>query len=106
MISTIKKMPWYLPDQITVRQRNAIHSATKQLVRLLDIAVLSKRDPGVLKRQLKKRLVDAVLSCPDIYGIQKNDMRRTILRTVKSFGTSSVSYIAAWDGRASEVARP
>jgi hypothetical protein len=74
MISTIKKMPWYLPDQITVRQRNAIHAATKQLVRLLDIAIRDEREPQLLTRQLKKRLVDAVLSCPGISVIQKDDL--------------------------------
>ena len=73
MISTIKKLPWYMADKITIRHRNAVFQATMQLLRLLLLAVRDKRHEA-LNTQLVKRLSMAAMLCPGFSVVQKDDI--------------------------------
>lgn len=76
MISTLKKLPWYMSDYITVRQRHAVYDATIKLISLLTAAL--QREPRahetVLNEQLLKRLVTAAMLCPGFSVVQKDNI--------------------------------
>jgi hypothetical protein len=74
MISTIKKIPWYASEHISLEQRDAIYRSTEQLVTLLDGMLRAERDSHVLTYQLKRRLVDAALACPGFSVLQKDNI--------------------------------
>ncbi|KAK4153719.1 hypothetical protein C8A00DRAFT_15075 [Chaetomidium leptoderma] len=76
MISTIKKLPWYMSDRITLRQRHSIYEATVKLIGLLKQA-LQRNDRNhetMLNGQLMKRLVTAAMLCPGFSVVQKDNM--------------------------------
>jgi hypothetical protein len=76
MISTIKKLPWYMTDYITVRQRYAVYSATYRLVTHL-AQTLQRHDrthETVINEQLLKRLVTAAMLCPGFTVVQKDNI--------------------------------
>ncbi|KAK3905536.1 hypothetical protein C8A05DRAFT_12655 [Staphylotrichum tortipilum] len=76
MISTIKKLPWYMADHITLRQRYAVYDTTINLVRLLKQTL--QRDnrfhETTLNPQLLKRLVTAAMLCPGFTVLQKDNI--------------------------------
>jgi hypothetical protein len=76
MISTIKKLPWYMADRITLRQRHAIYEATTKLINLLKQAL--QRDARgretVINPQLMKRLATAAMLCPGFSVVQKDNI--------------------------------
>ncbi|KAL2198807.1 hypothetical protein P885DRAFT_67949 [Corynascus similis CBS 632.67] len=76
MISTIKKLPWYMADRITLRQRHAIYEATFKLVELLKQALQRDRrnHETVINSQLLKRLVTAAMLCPGFSVVQKDNI--------------------------------
>ncbi|KAK3298154.1 uncharacterized protein B0H64DRAFT_414995 [Chaetomium fimeti] len=76
MISTIKKLPWYMADRITLRQRHAIYEATVKLITLLQQALQRdhRNHETVLNKQLMKRLVTAAMLCPGFSVVQKDNI--------------------------------
>jgi hypothetical protein len=74
MISTLKKMPWYMTGHITIYQRYTIYKATIDLIRTLTASVSEKRDEVNLSPQLLKRLVAAAMTCPGFTVLQKDDI--------------------------------
>lgn len=78
MISTLKKLPWFMPHLITARARHAIFNATKELVYTLRWTVFDagekNRSPFLLDRRLFRRLVHAALRCPGFTVVQKDDI--------------------------------
>ncbi len=64
MISTIKKLPWYKTELITIRSRDAIYQACVDLIRLLQISLRDRRPDEAFTPQLLKRLVTAAMLCP------------------------------------------
>ncbi|KAH6855302.1 hypothetical protein B0I37DRAFT_388952 [Chaetomium sp. MPI-CAGE-AT-0009] len=76
MISTIKKLPWYMADRITLRQRHAIYEATVKLITLLQQALQRdhRHHETVLNQQLMKRLVNAAMLCPGFSVVQKDNI--------------------------------
>ncbi|KAK4248716.1 hypothetical protein C7999DRAFT_13368 [Corynascus novoguineensis] len=76
MISTIKKLPWYMADRITLRQRYAIYEATFKLIELLKQALQRDRrnHETVINSQLLKRLVTAAMLCPGFSVVQKDNI--------------------------------
>lgn len=77
MISTLKKYPWYMSNNITLRQRHAIYETTIKLIELLKIAIsrdTNGRFSTVLNDQLLKRLVTAGMLCPGFSVLQKDNI--------------------------------
>ncbi|KAG6355554.1 hypothetical protein INS49_003516 [Diaporthe citri] len=63
MISTLRKLPWYKTDCITIKQRHSVYSACIQLIRLLQHAIKEKKDEEHLTSQLLKRLWTSAMLC-------------------------------------------
>ncbi|GAB1312289.1 hypothetical protein MFIFM68171_02499 [Madurella fahalii] len=76
MISTIKKLPWYMSKHITVRQRHAVYYATERLVTLLIQALQrdNRQHETTINEQLLKRLVTAAMLCPGFSVVQKDNI--------------------------------
>lgn len=76
MISTIKKLPWYMSSHITVRQRHAVYYATERLVMLLIQALQrdNRHHETIINEQLLKRLVTAAMLCPGFSAVQKDNI--------------------------------
>lgn len=74
MISTIKKLPWYMAEHITIRQRHAVYKAAVNLIRLLQLAIKDRRNEGVLTPQLLRRLYTAAMLCPGFTVTMKDDI--------------------------------
>ncbi|KAK4239108.1 hypothetical protein C8A03DRAFT_14501 [Achaetomium macrosporum] len=76
MISTIKKLPWYMTDRITLRQRHSIYDATAKLIVLLKQALLrgNRMQETMINEQLLKRLVLAAMLCPGFSVVQKDNI--------------------------------
>lgn len=63
MISTLRKLPWYKTECITIKQRHSVYSACIQLIRLLQHAIKEKKDEDHLTSQLLKRLWTSAMLC-------------------------------------------
>ncbi|KAI1803706.1 hypothetical protein F4811DRAFT_571866 [Daldinia bambusicola] len=81
MISTIKKMPWYLTERITIRERHYIYDTTFKMVQylkeLLERGMMrrgQKPDYNRLTKQLLNRLVKAAMLCPGFTVSQKDNI--------------------------------
>lgn len=77
MISTIKKLPWYMSSHITLRQRHAVYNATERLVMLLVQTLQLDNLPQhetTVNEQLLKRLVTAAMLCPGFSVVQKDNI--------------------------------
>ncbi|KAI8957092.1 hypothetical protein F5Y11DRAFT_361138 [Daldinia sp. FL1419] len=81
MISTIKKMPWYLTERITIKERHYIYDVAfkmvEYLIELLERGTLrrgQKPDYNRLTKQLLNRLVKAIMLCPGFTVSQKDNV--------------------------------
>jgi hypothetical protein len=76
MISTIKKLPWYMSSHITTRQRYAVYNATIKLLTLLIQALQreTRLHETVINEQLLKRLSTAAMLCPGFTVVQKDNI--------------------------------
>jgi len=73
LISTLKKMPWYKTELITVRQRYSVFRACLELVRLLQKSIRDRRHND-LNGMLLKRLVTAGMLCPGFTVLMKDSI--------------------------------
>ncbi|KAI0012034.1 hypothetical protein F4779DRAFT_635121 [Xylariaceae sp. FL0662B] len=74
MISTLKKLPWYMPQYITIRQRHAIYEATYKMMEKL-VSIIQRNDKDLrLTPQLLNRMVAAAMSCPGFTVEQKDNI--------------------------------
>ncbi|KAI1474638.1 hypothetical protein F4774DRAFT_422173 [Daldinia eschscholtzii] len=85
MISTIKKMPWYLTERITIKERHYIYDTTFKMVQylkeLLERGTMrrgQKPDFNRLTKQLLNRLVKAAMLCPGFTVSQKDNIAYTV----------------------------
>ncbi|ETS84893.1 hypothetical protein PFICI_02918 [Pestalotiopsis fici W106-1] len=82
MISTLKKMPWYMTKFITIHQQHYIFESCQNLMcTLLDELTshfypYAPRRPGFerLTEQLWQRFIDAIMKCPGFTIVQKDSM--------------------------------
>ncbi|OLN86071.1 hypothetical protein CCHL11_05225 [Colletotrichum chlorophyti] len=74
LISTLTKFPWHMKANVTVQQRNAIHKATCDLIRILVGGIRDKRDELNLTPRLLKRVVAAAMRCEGFSVVQKDDI--------------------------------
>ncbi|KAI2781366.1 hypothetical protein F4815DRAFT_444545 [Daldinia loculata] len=84
MISTLKKMPWYLTERITIKERHYIYDTTFKMVHylkeLLERGTMrrgQKPDFNRLTKQLLNRLVKAAMLCPGFTVSQKDNIAYT-----------------------------
>lgn len=63
MISTLRKLPWYKTEGITIKQRHSVYSACIQLIRLLQHALKERKNEDHLTPQLLKRLWTSAMLC-------------------------------------------
>ncbi|KAH8648359.1 hypothetical protein BX600DRAFT_389019, partial [Xylariales sp. PMI_506] len=86
MISTIKKMPWYMTQHITIKQRHYIWDACAKLVSLLIQALnpmhritndsdrYERAGTERLTPQLLRRFTNAIMLCPGFSVCQKDNI--------------------------------
>ncbi|ORY67469.1 uncharacterized protein BCR38DRAFT_510403 [Pseudomassariella vexata] len=74
LISTIKKMPWYTTECITIKQRHDIYEACAKLIENLKMNIHDGRSPERLNETLQKRLVQAAMLCPGFTVVQKDSI--------------------------------
>ncbi|KAK0725735.1 hypothetical protein B0H67DRAFT_480130 [Lasiosphaeris hirsuta] len=94
MISTLKKLPWFAAEYITIRQRAVIYNAAMGLIGLLRRSLEDprrEREDGNLTTQLLKRLCTAAMLCPGFSVMQKDN----------------IAYAAGWgDAKLSQFNQP
>lgn len=71
MISTLRKMPWYMIDQITVFQRYSVYDATVRLIQSLQKQINYKNNIYLLNKQLLERLWTSAMLCHGFSVTQK-----------------------------------
>ncbi|KAF7531711.1 hypothetical protein G7054_g8649 [Neopestalotiopsis clavispora] len=82
MISTLKKLPWYMTKFITIRQQHYIYDACQNLMSTLLDELCNHFDPYTPRRpgferlteQLMHRFVDAIMTCPGFTIVQKDNI--------------------------------
>ncbi|OTB07351.1 hypothetical protein M426DRAFT_8728 [Hypoxylon sp. CI-4A] len=91
MISCMKKLPWHMPEHITIKQRHCVYNAAITMINSLRIHVNKPNEThlsaGARKRaednalrltpQVLNRLVKAALSCPGFTVVQKGNIAYT-----------------------------
>lgn len=70
----MKKFPWYMTDCVTISQRQAIFSATCELLRLLRRSIDRSENTLNLTPQLFERVVTAAMGCPGFTPLMKDDI--------------------------------
>lgn len=79
MISTLRKAPWYVAGAITISQRNAMHKATMDMIRVLKSTITrmvleQQYDQQELNSKLLMRLGRAAMTCPGFSVTMKDDI--------------------------------
>lgn len=74
MISTLRKLPWYKTEYITIKQRHSVYTACIQLLRLLQNAIKERKDPDHLTEQLLKRLWTSAMLCHGLTVTMKDNI--------------------------------
>lgn len=74
MISTLRKLPWYKTDCITIKQRFSVYNACLQLIRLLQQSIKEGKNEEHLTPQLLKRLWTSALLCHGFTVTQRDDI--------------------------------
>ncbi|KAI1818495.1 hypothetical protein GGS20DRAFT_594425 [Poronia punctata] len=77
MISTLRKMPWYKAQYITIKQRQSVYEACMKMIAVLDNKLNPREGFPVterLTRQLFNRLVNSAMLCPGFSVVQKHNI--------------------------------
>lgn len=74
MISTLRKMPYYMTKHITFHQRYAMFDAAMRLIRSLQRQIRFRNSPFLLNEQLLERLWVSAILCPGFSVAQKDDI--------------------------------
>ncbi|KAI0172424.1 hypothetical protein GGR52DRAFT_572260 [Hypoxylon sp. FL1284] len=74
MISTLKKLPWYMTDCITICQRHIIWDTTVKMIQHLGQKLQEYPYHDRLTPQLLNRLVDTAMRCPGFTVLQKDNI--------------------------------
>ncbi|KAL7621197.1 hypothetical protein AAE478_008514 [Parahypoxylon ruwenzoriense] len=97
MISTIKKLPWYMPERITIKQRWIVYDAAFKMIQVLIQKLDKKPDDALLTPQLLNRLVDAAILCPGFTVLQKDNIAYTMnMSGEKMCERSLPRFAASW----------
>lgn len=79
MISTLRKIPWYKAEHITIKQRHSVYDATLKMIVTLSTKVnrgdfKNNTETERLTPQLFGRLVTAAMLCPGFSVVQKHNI--------------------------------
>ncbi|KAI0403589.1 hypothetical protein F4802DRAFT_598983 [Xylaria palmicola] len=88
MISTLRKIPWYMAEHITIKERHAVYEATERIIRALVSKISSQKEKAKsrtakeeeggegerLTPQLLRRLVTSAMLCPGFSVVQKHNI--------------------------------
>lgn len=74
MISTLRKMPFYMTKHITFQQRYAMYDAAERLIQSLRKQIRFKNSPYILNEQLLERLWVSAMLCPGFTVTQKDNI--------------------------------
>lgn len=78
MISTLRKIPWYMADYITIKQRHSVYDTCMKMIGIL-VSKLERRgrdniEAERLTPQLLQRLVTSAMLCPGFSVVQKHNI--------------------------------
>ncbi|KAI2639449.1 hypothetical protein GGS21DRAFT_538162 [Xylaria nigripes] len=79
MISTIRKIPWYKAEHITIKQRHALYDACAKMIETLSTKInrvgnVERAESQRLTPQLLNRLVISAMLCPGFSVVQKHNL--------------------------------
>ncbi|KAI1633431.1 hypothetical protein F4809DRAFT_623261 [Biscogniauxia mediterranea] len=74
MISTLKKIPWYMAQHITVKERHAVYATCCKMITILSTTVDRFPRHERLTPQLLSRLVNAAMLCSGFTVQQKDNV--------------------------------
>lgn len=74
MISTLRKLPWYMAEHITMRQRHAVYKAVIALICRLQNDMRLRRFEEHLTEQLYRRLWTSAMLCDGLTVTMKDDV--------------------------------
>jgi len=79
MISTLRKIPWYMAGYITVKQRQSVYESSMKMIKVLAAklehsAEGPKPENERLTPQLYNRLVTSAMLCPGFSVVQKHNI--------------------------------
>lgn len=83
LISIVKKLPWYMTDYITIRQRYRIYKAVVDMMHAIAAAIDDfdrrpmqdhSKTSEVLNKKLFKRVVSAAMGCPGFTPLMKDNI--------------------------------
>ncbi|KAI8951539.1 hypothetical protein F4801DRAFT_601121 [Xylaria longipes] len=79
MISTLRKIPWYKADHITIKQRHAVYETSLKMIVTLSTKInrgdfKNNAETERLTPQLLDRLVTAAMLCPGFSVVQKHNI--------------------------------
>ncbi|KAI1755812.1 hypothetical protein F4782DRAFT_538262 [Xylaria castorea] len=79
MISTLRKIPWYKAEHITIKQRHAVYEAALKMILTLSNKInrgdyKNNIEAERLTPQLLDRLVTAAMLCPGFSVVQKHNI--------------------------------
>ncbi|KAI1495808.1 hypothetical protein F5X99DRAFT_402332 [Biscogniauxia marginata] len=74
MISTLKKIPWYMAEYITISQRYVVYDACYKMIGTLQNTISRFPNHERMTVQLFNRLVRAAMLCPGFTVLQKDNI--------------------------------
>ncbi|KAI1131029.1 hypothetical protein F5Y10DRAFT_275738 [Nemania abortiva] len=76
MISTLRKIPWYMADDITLKQRNSVYETCMKMIGVLAGKVKQEKSSEIkrLTPQLFDRLVASAMLCHGFSVVQKHNI--------------------------------
>ncbi|KAI1141031.1 hypothetical protein F5Y05DRAFT_423877 [Hypoxylon sp. FL0543] len=74
LISTLKKLPWYVADHITIKERGYVYATTEKMIYILKARIQKGDHPTRLTDQLLERLANAAMSCAGFSVMQKDNI--------------------------------
>ncbi|KAI1178844.1 hypothetical protein F4777DRAFT_593519 [Nemania sp. FL0916] len=83
MISTLRKMPWYEPEHITIHEREVVYNACLEMIRILRNylqrpQIMQGTELPRLTQKLLDRLVISAMVCPGFSVVQKHNIASTV----------------------------
>jgi hypothetical protein len=79
MISTLRKIPWYMAEYITIKQRHSVYEACLKMIQTLATKVrrtstVANPETERLTPELLHRLVTSAMLCPGFSVVQKHNI--------------------------------
>ncbi|KAJ4417183.1 hypothetical protein N0V82_006305 [Gnomoniopsis sp. IMI 355080] len=107
MISTLRKMPWYMTDHITVHERYSMFDATVRLITSLQKHIKFSNNVYLLNKQLLDRLTISAMMCHGFTVTQKDDIAYLVEMSEERMRDFNMpSFASKWNHTFSLVPKP